>query len=64
MNGNPKVSVIVPIYKAESYLYKCIDSLLTQTLADIEILLNCITYCVQTSISVRSDHFTLGKIHV
>lgn len=39
MNGNPKVSVIVPIYKAESYLYKCIDSLLTQTLADIEILL-------------------------
>ena len=39
MNGNPKVSVIVPIYKAESYLYKCIDSLLTQKLADIEILL-------------------------
>ena len=60
MNGNPKVSVIVPIYKAESYLYKCIDSLLTQTLADIEILLDRITYCIQTSVSIRSDHFALS----
>ena len=56
MNGNPKVSVIVPIYKAESYLYKCIDSLLTQTLADIEILL-----IDDGSPDVMN---TLGKIHV
>lgn len=35
----PLVSVIVPIYKAEKYLNKCIDSLLAQTLTDFEILL-------------------------
>lgn len=33
------MSVIVPVYKAESYLHKCVDSLLKQTLADFEILL-------------------------
>lgn len=33
------VSIIVPIYKAEDYLPKCLDSLLAQTLPNIEILL-------------------------
>ena len=31
-----KVSIIVPIYNVERYLRKCIDSLLVQTLKDIE----------------------------
>lgn len=35
----PKVSVIVPVYKAESYLCRCVDSLLAQTFLDFEILL-------------------------
>ena len=35
----PKVSVIVPIYNVEKYLNKCIDSLVNQTLQDIEIIL-------------------------
>lgn len=34
-----KVSIIVPIYNVERYLRKCIDSLLVQTLKDIEIIL-------------------------
>jgi glycosyltransferase involved in cell wall biosynthesis len=33
------ISVIVPIYKVESYLRTCLDSLLHQTLEDIEIIL-------------------------
>lgn len=37
--NNPKVSVIVPVYNAESYLMRCIDSLLSQTLKDIELIL-------------------------
>ena len=37
--SNPKVSVIIPIYKAEKYLQKCLNSFLKQTLQDIEILL-------------------------
>lgn len=36
---SPKVSVIVPVYKAEAYLNRCVDSLLAQTFEDFEILL-------------------------
>lgn len=35
----PKVSVIVPIYNVENYLEKCIQSLINQTLKEIEIIL-------------------------
>lgn len=34
-----KFSVVVPIYKVEQYLPKCIESLIKQTLEDIEIIL-------------------------
>ena len=33
-----KVSVIVPVYKVEKYILKCLDSILNQTLIDIEII--------------------------
>ena len=39
MRTNPKISIIIPIYNAEKYLHKCIDSILNQTLTDYEILL-------------------------
>ncbi len=35
----PKVSLIVPVYKVEKYLDKCVKSLLGQTLQEIEIIL-------------------------
>ncbi len=35
----PSVSIIVPVYNAEPYLHRCVESLLKQTLTDIEILL-------------------------
>lgn len=35
----PKVSIIVPVYKVEKYLGRCINSLINQTLTDIEIIL-------------------------
>ena len=34
----PKVSILVPVYNVERYLAKCLDSLLVQTLQDIEII--------------------------
>ncbi len=39
MTECPKVSVIVPVYKTEKYLKRCIDSLRRQTLNEIEIIL-------------------------
>lgn len=39
MNTIPKVSVIVPVYNAEKYLHRCIDSILAQTFTDFELLL-------------------------
>ena len=37
--GEHMVSVVVPIYRVEKYLRKCVDSLLQQTYRDIEIIL-------------------------
>ncbi len=34
----PKVSIIIPIYNVEKYIKKCLDSLIKQTLDDIEII--------------------------
>ena len=33
-----KVSVIIPVYNVESYLKQCMDSVVGQTLKDIEII--------------------------
>ena len=35
----PELSVIVPVYNAEKYLHKCVDSILSQTYRDFELLL-------------------------
>lgn len=35
----PKISVIVPVYNVEKYLHRCIDSILSQTFTDFELLL-------------------------
>lgn len=35
---NPLISLIVPVYNVEKYLERCLDSLIGQTLADIEII--------------------------
>lgn len=37
--NEPYISVLIPIYKAEHYLHKCIDSILNQTFQNFEIIL-------------------------
>lgn len=37
--SNPLISVIVPIYKVEEYLDKCVDSIVNQTYTNLEIIL-------------------------
>ena len=34
----PKISVIVPVYNTEKYIEKCLQSILSQTMNDIEII--------------------------
>jgi glycosyltransferase involved in cell wall biosynthesis len=60
----PKISVIVPVYKVECYLRRCVDSILAQTFTDFELILvddgspdNCGILCDQYAA-------TDGRIHV
>lgn len=38
INYTPKVSVIIPVYNVEEYLRECLDSVVNQTLKEIEII--------------------------
>lgn len=35
----PRLSIIVPVYKVEKYIHKCVDSILNQTFTDFELIL-------------------------
>lgn len=38
MNNEPKISVIIPVYNVEKYLKKCLDSVISQTYKNLEII--------------------------
>lgn len=58
--NNPAVSVIVPVYNAESYLRECLDSALAQTLHDIEII--CVNDgSTDTSTSILEEYRVLDN---
>ncbi len=35
----PQISIIVPVYKVEPYIHRCVDSILIQTFTDFELIL-------------------------
>lgn len=39
MKEKPLISIVVPVYKVEKYLVKCIESILNQTYSNIEVIL-------------------------
>lgn len=50
-----KVSIIVPVYNVENYLHQCIDSIITQSLKEIEII--CVDDGSTDSSSVILDEY-------
>ena len=36
--GTPEVSVIIPVYNVEDYIYDCLHSVVNQTFKNIEII--------------------------
>ena len=38
MARRPKVSILIPVYNVEDYLGKCLDSVISQTMNNIEII--------------------------
>lgn len=56
-----KVSVIIPVYNVEKYLKRCLDSVLNQTLRDIEII--CINDgSTDTSVQILEEYGTKIKV--
>ena len=50
-----KVSVIIPVYNVEEYLRECLDSVINQTLKDIEII--CVNdYSTDNSLSILEEY--------
>ena len=67
---DPKVSVIVPVYNTERYLRRCLDSLLHQTLAELDVLVGRLVEALKkagiyddTIIIVTADHGGKEKGH-
>ena len=68
--SNAKVSVIIPVYKVEKFIRKCVDSVLNQTYNNLEVILvddgspdNCPLICddyLKRDTRVRVFHKTNG----
>jgi len=59
----PQISVIVPVYKVEPYLHRCVDSILAQTFTDFELILvddgspdNCGAICDEYAVKDARVH--------
>ena len=56
----PKISVIIPVFNTEKYLQRCLESVLNQTLSDIEII--CINDCsADNSLGILREYSAKDK---
>lgn len=52
---NPKVSIIIPVYNADKYLKRCLESVLNQTFKEIEVLVIA-NGCTDDSLNILSSY--------
>ena len=51
----PKITIIVPVYNQEQYIRECLDSIINQTLEDIEVI--CVNDCsTDSSLSILEEY--------
>ena len=55
MKNSKKVSIIVPVYNAEKFIDKCIQSLINQTYQNIEIIVKNLQNKLDMPINIRND---------
>ena len=59
-SGSPVLSLLIPIYNVQRYLSECLDSALSQTLKDIEII--CINDGDRKSTRLNSSHIEESRM--
>ena len=52
----PKISIIIPVYNVEPYLRHCLDSIINQTLKDIEIIIIADTESTDKSLEILQQY--------
>ena len=59
----PKVSIVLPVYNVEQYLRETLDSLVNQTLKDIEII--CVNDgSTDSSLSILKEYEKMDQIEI
>ena len=62
----PAITVIVPVYNGEDYLRRCVDSILSQTFLDFELILvddGSVSYCSELCDVYASENKCVTVIH-
>lgn len=62
MSGSPKISVIMPVYNAEKYIKKAMESILNQTERDLELIL--IDDCGNDSSMIKAQEIRDERIRI
>ena len=60
---NPKISIVVPVYNVEKYVIDCIDSVVNQSLKEIEIII-VNDESEDNSINLVKNHFVDNRIKI
>ena len=61
MSKEPLISVIIPVYRVERFLSRCIDSVIGQTYKNLEIILVTMEARIAAGISAMNMHVRIRE---